>query len=80
MSSFTEFSKNHKEDDNNMGNNKKKPNSKVNDIGGNRLDPNTGNEREDREPVNKRNLHEANDIPQTRERSQDRNERQTSRL
>ncbi len=78
MSSFTEFSKNHNED-HDTGN-KKKTNSKVNDIGGNRLDPNTGNEREDREPVNKRNLHEANDIPQTRERSQDRNERQTSRL
>lgn len=78
MSSFSEFSKNHK-DDQTMSN-KKKNNSKVEDIAKNRLDPNTGNEKEDREPVNTRNLHEANDIPQSRERSQDRNERQTSRL
>ena len=69
MSSFNEFSTS-----------KKKYTPKVEDVAKNRIDPETGNEREDREPIITKNLHEANDIPQSRERSQDRNERQNANL
>lgn len=79
MSSFSDFSKNHKDvaiDE------KKKARPQVEDIAKNRIDPSTGNEKEDREPVsnNTRNLHEANDNPRNRDSSSNRNERQTSRL
>lgn len=78
MSSFSEFSK-HADHQDEPGN--KKKDKKVDDIAKNRIDPTTGNEREDREPLN-RNFHEANDNPnmRTNERSQNRNEQRTSRL
>lgn len=78
MSSFGEFSKNRKD----MPNDKSKASPSTGDIAKNRIDPMTGNEKEDREPVsdNARNLHEANDNPKNRESSSNRNERQTSRL
>lgn len=79
MSTFSEFSRHadHKDENPTNGNKKKE---KVNDIAGNRIDPGTGNEREDREPVGRKNLYEANSNPRLRRvSSQDRNQ-QTSRL
>jgi len=78
MSSFSEFSKERK----NIPNEKRKGSPAVGDIAKNRIDPMTGNEKEDREPVSDsaRNMHEANDNPKNRESSSNRNERQTSRL
>lgn len=79
MSSFSEFSKGIKNDNKP---NRKRPDE---DIARNRIDPSTGNEREDREPTH--NFHEVNDTPITRNArnsaasngSQNRNEQRTTR-
>ncbi len=80
MSSFSEFSK---------GINKKQSSQRHydpdEDIARNRIDPSTGNEREDREAVH--DTHEVNDTPITRSarnsnpsnRSPDQNQRGTTR-
>lgn len=60
MSSFSEFSKGHKED--HIGP-KVKAKTRVDDMAKNRIDPATGNEREDREPLLRRDLQEANTNP-----------------
>lgn len=78
MSSFSEFSKEHR-------NEKPGRHEPEDDIARNRIDPATGNEREDREPA--RNLHEVNDTPITRRArnstpsigSQNRNEQRNTR-
>lgn len=67
MSSFSEFSKAHHEDPIS-----KKSKPVTEDIAKNRIDPNTGNEREDRENV--RNLHESKKNPRTPAGSSDRSQ------
>lgn len=82
MSSFNEFSKKTNHGDMNRADSKKKSKVAPTDIAKNRIDPNTGNEREDRDDGMEReragrSLQEnSNPISSNnRERSQNRNER-----